>query len=76
MRRFGEYDHLNQEDPLKIKLDLDQLAKMVEGMNYGSIRFLAALVRAMEVSKHRQQYPEDTMKLPKAIREILDTGIC
>lgn len=41
----GQYDHLNEKDKLMLSISLDQLAAKVEAMNYGTQRFLSALVR-------------------------------
>lgn len=36
------YDHL---EPLSIPVDMDKLAELLEGENYGTVRLLAALLR-------------------------------
>jgi hypothetical protein len=45
------YDHLNIDDPLRLTVDMDDLARRVVAMNYGTVRFLAALVRARRESR-------------------------
>lgn len=45
----GYYDHLNVDDRLTVAIDIEVLAKMVGDMNYGDIRFLAAMVRDRRV---------------------------
>lgn len=42
------YDHLNKTDPVAVVLDLDALAERLESRNYGTVRFLAALLRVRE----------------------------
>lgn len=42
----SRYDHLNSSDPLIVKLSMDELAEEIVNMNYGTVRFLAALIRA------------------------------
>ncbi len=39
------YDHFNKSEPISVPVDMDALAEMVEASNYGTVRFLAALVR-------------------------------
>jgi len=68
----GTYDHLNKEDPLKIGIDMDKLAKDIEAMNYGSVRFLAALIRARSSSKKTHTRQPDQLSI--GIKNLLDQG--
>lgn len=43
----SRYDHLNLGDPMTIELDVDQLARRLVRMNYGSVRMVSALVTAI-----------------------------
>ena len=52
----GYYDHLNK-DPLEITIGMDELAKLVVDQNYGSVRFLAAMVRVRR-QKHLERIAE------------------
>jgi len=47
------FDHLNETDKIELTLSFDQLAAIVVEKNYGVIRFLAALTRAMAKSPKR-----------------------
>lgn len=38
------YKHLDKDDKIEIKLDLSDLARMVNDMNYGTQRFLSHLL--------------------------------
>lgn len=39
------YDHFNETEPVSLPIDLDALAKLLESNNYGTVRFLGALLR-------------------------------
>ncbi len=39
------YDHFNKSAPISVPLDMDALAETLEDANYGTVRFLAALMR-------------------------------
>lgn len=67
----SDYDHLNKSDPLTIALDLDVLAGQIVSMNYGTARFLAALVRARRRSEKFKQ-PD---KIADTIQSLLEQGL-
>lgn len=46
MPKPDDYRHLNDADPLNVKIDIEDLVAMVEKMNYGTHRFLSALIRS------------------------------
>ena len=74
----GPYDHLNTGDPLRLPVDLDELADRIANQNFGPDRFLAALVRALErfeieESKKRRR-PLKASPLAADIREVLGRG--
>jgi hypothetical protein len=67
----SQYDHLNETDPLRIELDMDELAQNIESMNFGTVRFLAALVRARKRSR-KSSRPDE---LAKGIEDMLNKGL-
>jgi hypothetical protein len=66
--RPGMYDHLDQTDPPTITLSMEELARKIEGMNYGTHRFLSALIRA-----RKERYPNDP-GLWKPLEDMLNAG--
>ena len=68
--RIGTFDHLNESDPPTIKLDMDELAKQIVSLNYGTVRFLAALARARRAHKDRQTVDD----LAIGIENLLNQG--
>lgn len=66
------YDHLNKDQPyqLHLTLDLDELADIIVSMNYGVVRFLAALVRA-RARQWKKQGWEGPDELLEGIMELL-----
>jgi hypothetical protein len=76
----GYYDHLNKE-PLVISIDMDALAKLVDGCNYGSIRFLAALVRvrrvrqAERITEYEERGDDDIARYAKDDGDALMNGL-
>ena len=71
MSRAGMYDHLNATEQPKIEISMDELAVLVESMNYGTIRFLAALMRARKQSKKRLSRD----LLMEGIESLLEQGL-
>lgn len=67
---LDEYDHLNQSNPIRTLIDLDKLAKAIVDANYGTCRFLAALVRARRASS-KAPVPD---KLADGIEHLIKTG--
>ena len=71
----SEYDHLNNpkytESELTLQITMDDLAERVVALNFGSVRFLAALVRARSGSKN---IFTDKDELSKIIIEALEKG--
>ena len=67
------YDHLNKDDKLEISLDIEELAKKIETMNYGTHRLLSALVRVRRNDTRIDSASECKM-LTDGIEELLDRG--
>lgn len=64
----NNYDHLNEDDPLKLEISLPDLVRKVRSMNYGVSRFLTLLVdQTREANK-------DLTPLTQVIDEALDKG--
>ena len=60
MRRIDQYKHLD-EDPayrIKIQLTMPELAKMVVAQNYGTHRFLSALVHELRANEDKKYLSE------------------
>lgn len=72
-RRIGMYDHINKESPLEITVDIEDLAKRIEAMNYGTHRLLSALVRIRRKDTETESFPECRM-LTDGIEELLNRG--
>ena len=71
MRTIDSYKHLNGED--KVPFSIEETAKLVNNLNYGSQRFLSALVNLREKSSEYQQYDEYKENTQK-LRELLENG--
>jgi hypothetical protein len=72
-RKIGEYDHLNEDSRLELSVDMDELAKKIEKMNYGTHRFLSALVRARRKSDKCHSLDRD--ELADGIEALLNKGL-
>ena len=70
MSRIGQYDHL---DPVALPLDLDALAKLIEGSSYGTHRLLSALVRVRR-GKYAGKGYRKVDQLTEGIAELLEEG--
>lgn len=70
----SQYDHLNDEDPLKLTVDMDDLARRIVTMNYGTVRCLAALVRARRESPRCYNHDEGD-DLADGIEALLERGL-
>lgn len=68
----SEYDHLNEDSKITLSVDYDTLAKMVVAQNYGTVRFLAALVRARLARKPLQEGHHD--RLAHGIWNLIKAG--
>ena len=68
MNRMGDYDHLDNNNPLQIEIPMAELAAIVDRMNYGAHRFLSAWVRVRQ-----QRKPGDP--LAGVVRRALDQGL-
>ncbi len=67
----SSYDHLNEQDKVALEVDFDRLAEIIEAKNYGAIRMLFALARAMQKSQKRQK---DYDPLLEGLIKLLDRG--
>lgn len=72
-RKIGDYDHQNKADKLKVSLNLKQVARTVEQMNYGTHRFLSALVKIRRTKRYREENPHAKM-LTDSIEAALNKG--
>lgn len=70
---IGRYDHLNDTDPIKMTLDMESLANKVVSMNYGTHRFLSALVRARRANDKTNGFVTCDL-LTNAIEKALNDG--
>jgi hypothetical protein len=70
---MGVYDHMNAEDPVVSELTIDELARKLEKMNYGTHRLLSALVRLRRASPETERHPYCRM-LTDAIENALNKG--
>ncbi len=79
----SEYDHLNEDSapvhgmtsgPVPIFFDWDALADIIVAQNYGTVRILAALVRARLRSQkfNEREYPDE---LSLALQKIIKDGL-
>lgn len=71
---LDDYDNLNENGCMNFALDIDRLADQIVGMNYGTIRFIAALARARRRSaKIKEAVVEPCGK--DELADILETMI-
>jgi hypothetical protein len=83
MSKTGTYDHLNETGKLVIEIDIPELAKMVDRMNYGTHRFLSALIPILRERNEkmneimRKDYPdyEQPCLLADGIQALLDNDL-
>lgn len=70
MSRIGMYDHL---EPITVPVDMDALAEIVENANYGTHRFLSALIRVRRAKAVKNNWKQDI--LCDEIKKLLDQGL-
>ena len=70
-RRYGTYDHLNEDNPVHLSIEMDALAEKIDAMNYGAVRFLAAFVR----SRRKTAKYSEAIELADRIEQILNEGL-
>ena len=68
-RPLDDYDDLNEDGCMKFALNIDQLADQIVNMNYGTIRFIAALARA----RRRSEKIKKAVVEPCGKDELADT---
>ena len=68
MRHLDKCRHLNEKDKLRIELDLEEIVRQVMSMNYGTHRFLSALVRF-----RLEKFGED--QLARGIEQLLEKDL-
>ena len=69
--QIDTYKHLSKDD--KVPFSIEDTAKLIDGLNYGSQRYLAALVNHREAHPDYEKYEchrDNTQKL----RELLEKG--
>lgn len=71
MSKMGTYDHI--EDSVEMRLSMDDLARELERLNYGTHRLLSALVRVRRSDPETEGCPPCRM-LTDAIALALDEG--
>jgi len=71
MTNIDMYKHLNDDD--EVPFSIKDTVKMVENLNYGSQRYLSALVNLRERSPHYEKY-HDFKKHTQQLRELLEKG--
>lgn len=63
----GEYDHMNESDPLTLPVDLDELCRRIVSMNRGTERLLSALIRQLKASKRQKFHSELGAAIEEAV---------
>ena len=71
MLNIDIYKHLNNSD--KVKFSIEETVKTVDSLNYGSQRYLSALVNLRESSPEYQKY-DVYRKHTQQLRELLENG--
>ena len=71
MRNIDMYKHLNSND--KVPFSIEETVKQVDSLNYGSQRYLSALVNLREKSPEYQKYDE-YRKHTQQLRGLLENG--
>lgn len=74
MPRMGQYDHLNDTDPIVLPGTMDQLAEAIDKLNYGTHRFLSALVRVRRAQGLWRDQPNED-GLANEIEALLNRGL-
>jgi len=84
MSKTGTYDHLNDASKLTIEIDIPELAKMVDRMNYGTHRFLSALIPILRERNDKMNemmketcsdYKDQPCLLADGIQALLDNDL-
>lgn len=66
-RTIDTYEHLNAASKFTVEIDIEELVAKVNKMNYGTHRFLSALVKLRQ-----QLWPGD--ELGQGIETLLEKG--
>lgn len=72
-RSIGTYDHLNRNDKFTLEMDMEEVARKIEKMNYGTHRFLYALVRIRRADPVIEASPGGKL-LTDGIERLLNKG--
>lgn len=72
MTRVDQYKHLNRENELGINLGMEEVAEFVVSKNYGSHRFLSAMVHEL---RDQQRANDHVSPMADEIERMLDEGI-
>lgn len=75
--KLGSYDHLNEDktysdSDVRIKVEIKEMVRLIENMNYGVHRFLSELVRQRETEAIEKGWQVDD--LANGIKELLNNG--
>ena len=74
--RFGQYDHLNEDDPLFGELlPLETVCKVAAQKNFGALRLVTELVRQIEADDECLSFADGYKRkspLAAAIREAIE----
>ena len=77
---LGMYDHMNKHDGVTVSSSIEDIARQIEHMNYGTHRLLSALVRARRESAAKA-FPNDPelqqkrAALADEIEKLLNKGL-
>lgn len=78
MSKKDFYSGLNKDSKLRVEIDIPQLAVMVNSLNYGTHRFLSALVDELREKQENAKYGDDRLneksELAEGINELLQKG--
>jgi hypothetical protein len=55
--KLGEYDHLNEDDKIRIEMDFDELAQKIVAKNYEVDRIMSSLVKALNHNAKKPALP-------------------
>lgn len=70
MRNVDFYKHLNEDD--KVKFSMEETAKKVDELNYGTQRFFCEILRIRENSENMKY--KEFERHTKQLRDLLESG--
>jgi DNA-directed RNA polymerase subunit L len=82
--RIDSYKHLDKETPFTVELSMEQIARQVVQLNYGTHRLLSALVHelraenARHAAEYEQRHPGSTYgpsELAEGLEKLLNQGL-